>query len=159
MGCCVAEVVVRGKDQPRRLGRRDHPARLGYGHGEGLFAEDVLARRNGGHRLGVVLLVGGRDVDGIHGSVGEHLVEGGRGRGDAVAGRVVRRVPGLPAHHPGDVRARLRPEGTNHVLGRDRAGPDKSPLHLQASMERSKRLLERSIRVKDGSRVLLHNSG
>ena len=74
-----AAVLVDRKELAGGLGGVDHLLQVGRGQGNGLFADDVLARGQSLEGQGLVLIVGDGDGDEIHRGVSQKLLQGGVG--------------------------------------------------------------------------------
>ena len=124
----VPKVMVGREDDTLCLRRPYHLRRLGGGHRERLLAEHVLAGRDRCHGLGVVLLVGGRDVDGTDFRVAQHLMKVGGALRDRMPFGICDAALGVPADDGGDLKT-LGPDRPDNVLRSDRARSDQPPFH------------------------------
>ena len=125
----AAQMVVGSEDHARRLGDAHHLGGVFRRHRQRLFAKHVLSGGDGCHRLVEMLFVGGGDVNGINGRIGQRFLEIGAGSSNAVLGRIGGSPLGGTADDADDLAALLGPECRDHVLRGDRARTYKRPAH------------------------------
>ena len=165
----VAQMVVGAEDQPRLTGGGDHRRGIGHAHGQRLFAKHMPARGDGGHGLREMLLVGGRDIDGVHAL--EQALEI-RGAGcDPVPRRKLLSAPVIARQDRGDFSPACT-NGIDHLRGGDVARADQAPTHPHLPLDRSNTFgtvrsfcqlrccgLSASKRVRRDPRLTLRNVG